>query len=643
MCRIAGFWDFQYGNEYPLDDVVVRMRETMIHGGPDDAGAFTEKESGMALAHRRLSIIDLSPLGHQPMHDGTGRFWITYNGEVYNFQEIRDELLKMGHTFRSHSDTEVILKGFQEWGCDSVKRFRGMYAFAIWDSLNKDLFLCRDRAGVKPRYWYYDGRVFMFASELKALHSHPRFSAEIDRKALATYFAYGYIQSPSCIFQHTEKLEPGHMLRIGRDRKITKWKYWDINDSYLRGEELERSGYWSKKGERETAEELESIMSEGFKYRMIADVPVGVFLSGGIDSSAIVALLTAQGFNLRTFTIGFSDKAYNEADHARKVADYLGTDHTELTCTPEDASKIIALLPEMYDEPFGDSSAIPTYLVSSLARQHVTVSLSADGGDELFGGYNKYPAYMRKIERQERWKNLSRVAHAMKYLRLDRDALCQNLSRLLGGPANNFTHEYIRLFNQLGATTHEELCSLSQRFSFKEELASHGLPDSYPFNDGPLPLDDYHMMMQMDFKNYLPDDVLAKVDRASMAVALESREPFLDTRIIEYVASLPSSLKVKDGVSKYILKEIVYRHIPREILERPKMGFSVPIATWFEKDLKELFTDYLSEERVRREGYLNPDAVASSLNRYRNGNTGEIHRLWFHLMFEMWLERWMKG
>jgi asparagine synthase (glutamine-hydrolysing) len=250
---------------------------------------------------------------------------------------------------------------------------------------------------------------------------------------------------------------------------------------------------------------------------------------------------------------------------------------------------------------------------------------------------------MRKIERQERWKNLSRVAHAMKYLRLDRNALCQNLSRLLGGPANNFTHEYIRLFNQLGATTHEELCSLSQRFSFKEELASHGLPDSYPFNDGPLPLDDYHMMMQMDFKNYLPDDVLAKVDRASMAVALESREPFLDTRIIEYVASLPSSLKVKDGVSKYILKEIVYRHIPREILERPKMGFSVPIATWFEKDLKELFTDYLSEDRVRREGYLNPDAVASSLNRYRNGNTGEIHRLWFHLMFEMWLERWMKG
>jgi asparagine synthase (glutamine-hydrolysing) len=642
VCRIVGFWDFKYGNEYPLDGIVVRMRETLIHGCPDDAGVFTEWESGIALAHRRLSIIDLSPLGHQPMHDGTSRFWITYNGEVYNFQEIRDELLKLGHIFRSHSDTEVILKGFQEWGSDSVKKYRGMYAFAIWDSLKKELFLCRDRAGVKPLYWYYDGRVFMFASELKALHAHPGFSAEIDKRALAAYFAYGYIQSPYCIFRHTQKLEPGHMLKIDGEQKITKWKYWDINDSYARGEELERSGYWSKRGERDTAEELEAILTEGFKYRMIADVPVGIFLSGGIDSSAIVALLTAQGYNLRTFTIGFSDQAYNEADHARKVADYVGTDHTELTCTPKDASQIITLLPEMYDEPFGDSSAIPTYLVSSLARRHVTVSLSADGGDELFCGYNKYPAYKRKIERQERWKTLSRVAYAMRYLRLDRSALCQKFSGLLGGPADSFTHEYIRLFNQLGAETREELCSLSQRFSFKEELATHGLPDSYPFNDGPLPADDYHLMMQMDSKNYLPDDVLAKVDRASMAVALESREPFLDTRIMEFAASLPASLKMKDGISKYILKEVVYKHIPKELLDRPKMGFAVPIATWFAEDLRELFTDYLSEERIRREGYLNPGAVTELLTTYRSGNNNGIQRLWFHLMFEMWLERWMK-
>jgi asparagine synthase (glutamine-hydrolysing) len=643
VCRIVGFWDFKYGNDYPLDDVVVRMRETLIHGGPDDAGAFTESESGLALAHRRLSIIDLSSQGHQPMHDGTRRFWITYNGEVYNYQEIRDELLEMGHTFRSHTDTEVILKGFQEWGLESVKRFRGMFAFAIWDSLKKELFLCRDRAGVKPLYWYYDGRVFMFASELKALHSHPGFSAEIDRKALATYFAYGYIQSPFCIFRHTHKLEPGHFLHLGRDQKISKLKYWDINDSYLRGEDLDKSGYWSKRSERETAEELVAILSEGFKYRMIADVPVGVFLSGGIDSSVLVALLAAQGFNLRTFTIGFPEQAYNEAQYAKKVADHLGTDHTELMCTPKDASKIIPLLPEIYDEPFGDSSAIPTYLVSSLARQHVTVSLSADGGDELFCGYNAYPTYKRRITRLARWKILSRVAYAMRILRLDKGVLCQNLSSLFGGRAFDFTHEYVRLFNQLGAKTPEELCYLSERFSFKEDLATHGLPDAYPFNSGPLPLDDYHIMMQMDFKNYLPDDVLAKVDRASMAVALESREPFLDTKIIEFVASLPASLKVKDGVSKYILKEIVYRHIPKELLDRPKMGFGVPIATWFEEDLRELFADYLSEDRIRREGYLNPSGVASLVKHFRDGNNENIHRLWHHLMFEMWLERWMEG
>ena len=643
MCRIVGFWDFKYGNEYPLDDVVVRMRETLKHGGPDDAGAFTECKSGLALAHRRLSVIDLSSQGHQPMHDGTRRFWITYNGEVYNYREIHHELLQRGHTFRSNTDTEVILKAFQEWGFESVKRFRGMFAFAIWDSLKKELFLCRDRVGVKPLYWYYDGQVFMFASELKALHSHPRFSREIDRRALATYFAYGYIQSPHCIFRHTHKLEPGHLLRLGKDQRISKLKYWEINDSYRRGEDLHKSGYWSKRGEQDTAEELAAILSEGFKYRMIADVPVGVFLSGGIDSSALVALLTAQGFNLRTFTIGFPEQAYNEAPYAKKIANHLRTNHTVLICTPKDASRIIPLLPEIYDEPFGDASAIPTYLVSALAREHVTVSLSADGGDELFCGYDGYPVYERRITRLARHKNLSRVAYAMSVLRLDRGALCQALSSLLGGRAFDITHEYVRLFNQLGAKTPEDLFLLSQRFAFKEELATHGLPDAYPFNSGPLPLDDYHIMMQTDFKNYLPDDVLTKVDRASMAVALESREPFLDTKIIEFVASLPASFKIKDGVSKHILKEIVYRHIPKQLLDRPKMGFTIPIATWFEEDLKELFMDYLSEDRIRREGYLNPSVIASLLKHPHNGKKKNINRPWNHLMFEMWLERWMGG
>lgn len=641
MCRIVGFWDFKYRNDYSLDDVVVRMRETLMHGGPDDAGAFTERELGLALAHRRLSIIDLSPLGHQPMHDGTGRFWITYNGEVYNFREIRGELLKKGHTFRSNSDTEVILEAYQEWGFNSVERFRGMFAFAIWDSLKKELVLCRDRVGVKPLYWYYYDHVFMFASELKALHCHPRFSAEIDRKALATYFTYGYIQSPFSIFQHTHKLEPGYFLIVDRHQNVMKKRYWDIKDFYLRGEDLERSGYWSKKGEQEIVEELEDILRDSFKYRMIADVPVGVFLSGGIDSSTVTALLTAEGFNLKTYTIGFTEKTYSEANHARKVADYLGTEHTELTCTLSGASKIIRLLPEIYDEPFGDSSAIPTYLVSSLARQHVTVSLSADGGDELFCGYNNYPTFKRRIARQGRWKNLLHVSHAMRKLRLDRSVVLQNLSSLLEAREIDFTHQYIRLFNQLGAKSREDLCSLSQRFCFKEELANHGLSDAYLFNDGPVPLDDYHLMMLMDFKNYLPDDVLAKVDRASMAVALESREPFLDTRIIEYVASLPASLKIKDGVAKHILKQIVYKHVPKELLDRPKMGFGVPLETWFKEDLGELFTDYLSEHRIRREGYLNPSIITSLLEHYRRGNKKNIHRLWHHLMFEIWLERWM--
>ncbi len=618
------------------------MRDSMTYGGPDDAGTYLDPDTGVALGHRRLSILDLSPLGHQPMCDDTGNVWITYNGEVYNFHEIRADLEKAGYRFRSNSDTEVMIKAYDAWGLDAVKRFRGMFAFALWDRRTRQLILCRDRAGVKPLYWYQRDGIFLFSSELKAMHQHPSFTKEIDRQALSSLLALGYVTAPNSIFCNVHRLEPGTILVVNERQERKVVRYWDVREAYLNGAELEKSGYWEKRSEEEVADELESVLREAFRFRMVSDVPVGVFLSAGIDSSTLCALLTQEGFHLKTFTIGFNEREFSEAEPAREIARHLGTDHTELFCTPDEARGIIPKLPEMYDEPFGDDSAIPTHLVSQLARRHVTVSLSADAGDELFCGYNKYPTLMKRIRRQRAYPGLPVLGGMLKMIHPDVAYSLYRFMRPVLPEYGDFKNKFVSLRQRLTARTPDELDFLTRVRYQKDELARHGLPEPYPMLGNTAGLDDINAMTYRDFMTYLPDDILVKVDRASMAVALESREPFIDHKVVEFAASLPARLKYRDGVSKYLLRKVLYRYVPERLLDRPKQGFGVPIEQWFRAELRELLVEYLSPSRLKREGFFNAEIVQRLLRDYLDDRRVGIDRLWFLLMFEMWYERWME-
>jgi asparagine synthase (glutamine-hydrolysing) len=641
MCRIAGFWDFHRRGLCDPEQTVVAMRDAMTYGGPDDAGAYVDRETGVAFGHRRLSILDLSPLGHQPMSDDTGNLWITYNGEVYNFQEIREDLLKAGYRFRSNSDTEVMLKAYDAWGLDAVKRFRGMFAFALWDRRTRQLILCRDRAGVKPLYWFHRDGVFLFSSELKGLHQHPAFVKEVDRRSLSTFLQLGYIAGEHSIFTDVHRLLPGHILVINERQEKTITRYWDPREAYLHGRELERSGYWTRKSEEEITDELEAVLRESFRYRMVSDVPVGVFLSAGIDSSTLAALLTQEGFHLKTFTIGFHEQEFSEAGPARAIAEHLGTEHTELFCTPDDARGIIPKLPEMYDEPFGDSSAIPTHMVSRLARRHVTVSLSADAGDELFCGYNRYRTLRDRIKRQRSFPGLPIAGNVLNMISPEVAYQLFRPVKQMFPEVRDFKNTYRNMRLRLKARTVDELDLLTRTYYLPEELAEHGLPEAWPLPGDTSGLDDMNGLLYRDFVTYLPDDILVKVDRASMAVALESREPLIDHKIVEFAASLPSSLKFRNGVTKYLLRKVVHRYIPERLLDRPKQGFGVPVRQWFKKELRDLLVEYLSPERLAREGFLNPPVMQKLLGEYLDGKIVRFDRLWFPLMFEMWHDRWM--
>lgn len=642
MCRITGFWQFKKSTNLNLSKVLTEMRDTMVYGGPDDAGIYIEEKSGLGLGHRRLSIIDLSEKGHQPMCSDDGRYWITYNGEVYNFEQIKNELLQKGYRFNSHSDTEVIIKSFQEWGFDSVAKFRGMFAFAIWDRNKEELTLCRDRVGIKPLYWYHKDNLFLFSSELKAFHKHPGFYKEIDYDGLATFLTYGYISAPKSIFRHTYKLEPGHFLTVGKDQRIKKTKYWDIADYYQEGMELERNGYWLKKTDQEIEDELESILKESFRYRMVADVPVGVFLSGGVDSSLVSALLTDQGFKLKTFTIGFTESKYNEANHAESVANYLGTDHTEEYCTTETAAAIIPRLPALYDEPYGDSSSIPTHLVSIIAKKKVKVSLSADGGDEFFCGYNRYSLVGEKVFRIRERKLLQNLIHISGLIRPEILQAVYNKFKFMLPKYNNFSDKINKLREVIKADDFMQAYRLSLSHFLPGELDEMGIYTNVSNNAYKIEgMDRFHQMMLYDTKSYLPDDILVKVDRASMGVALEAREPLLDHKILEFSARLPIRYKYQGGVKKKIIKNILKKYVPENLTERPKQGFSVPIYNWFKKDLKEYFNDYLNEQRIREEAIFNTSKINNLLNGYHQNNGVNVTKLWFLLMFEMWKDTWM--
>ena len=637
MCGIAGFLDRSFNSD---EAILRRMTDSMIHRGPDDSGysVFNVLEGRVGLGQRRLSIIDLSPRGHQPMR--FKNLTIVYNGEIYNYQEVRSELKQFGYTFQSDSDTEVILAAFHKWGPVSLNKFRGMWAFAIWNDKTKELFLCRDRMGVKPLYWYKHNGLVLFASELKAFHNHPGFIKELDDSAIGLYFKYSYIPAPHCIFKNAHKLQPGSWLIFKNNQEINEFEYWSPDRYFIEGH-LEKDR-WLKRPESEITDELETILTEGFKLRMVSDVPVGMFLSGGIDSSIVTALLQKEYSKpLKTFTIGFHEKKYNEAEWANKIAKHLGTDHTELYCTPKDAFSVIEKLSSIYDEPFGDSSAIPTFLVSQLARKSVTVALSADGGDEQFCGYPRY----LKVNRVHSVPKVFRKSLSA-FLNLVPPSSISQLYRLLNTGSSqwqNMEDKYSKMRDAIGKTNLEDQFNSLKSYFRDKELTSMNvkLVTKYATTI-PEKLDTVTELMRIDLAYSLIDDMLAKVDRASMAVGLESREPFLDNKILEYSSKIPIELKYKNGKTKHILRNILYKYVPSNLVDRKKMGFEVPIHDWFKQDLKPLYKQYLDRGRIQRAGLFNADYINNLTQRYFDNQLIDAHKLWLLCNFEMWREKWLK-
>ncbi len=633
MCGIVGFVDFEKRGS---EAVLRRMTDRLLHRGPDDGGVFFEELENVrvGLGHRRLSILDLSSHGHQPMEFEGIR--IVYNGEVYNFKEIRKSLEKEGYSFDSDSDTEVILKSYHRWGLEALERFNGMFAIAIYDSKEECCYLIRDRSGIKPLYWYRKGGTILFASELKSLHSWPEFDKEIDLDAIGLFLQYQYIPEPHSVFRYARKLKAGYYCKIDLSTgEAVCEKYWDVIEHYNRPQ-LDLT-------ESEALEETERLLKSAFEYRMVSDVPVGIFLSGGYDSSIVTALLQHdRSEKLKTFTIGFREKGYDESPHARKVAEYLGCDHTEYYCTQKEALEILPLLPEIYDEPFADSSAIPTILVSRLAKERVSVSLSADGGDELFAGYDIYPQalrYYRLFSKIPRFFHplLSKTMH-----RIDPSKI-PLLHRTY-----NFETRFAKAMQMLSSPSAIEALRV-RRIQFTQKETDEILRHSYarPETNFDLSnslregLDDIAGMLAMDYKNYMLDDILTKVDRATMSVSLEGREPLLDYRLIEFAARLPTALKYKEGKQKYLLRKIAHKYLPKEIMERPKMGFGVPIYEWFRDELRDYFLRYLDQKRLEREAIFDAKRVVALRDRYLRGEAVNVEKLWSILIFEMWYERWM--
>ncbi len=628
MCGIAGLVDFRRHSSL---DTLKNMTDVLFHRGPDDGGYYFEgvERADVGLGHRRLSILDLSNHGHQPM--AFDHLTMVYNGEVYNFKEIRTELEKLGFSFESHSDTEVILKAYRQWGTEAVHRFNGMFAMAIFDSQKQTLTLIRDRAGVKPLYWYKKDGLFMFASELKSFHEHPAFQKELNHDGLTLFLQYGYIPQPHTIFNHTYKLQAGHILEISTENaQFNIQKYWDVIDCYNQPK-LAIS-------EQEALDETERLLKSACEYRMVSDVPVGMFLSGGYDSSAVTALLQSErSEKLKTFSIGFHEEKFNEAHHAKKVAEHLGTDHTEYYCTQKDALEILPKLPEIWDEPFGDASAIPTTLVSQLARKDVTVSLSADGGDEIFGGYDKYTGIQRKMRAFNKIPGFLQAP--------TRFALRCNLTQHAAEKAGVFNAKdrFNRFSQMIGENEKGLLKKGSQVFTdFDLNSILLNKPNQVQTEfDAEINQAWLDNILAIDYKTYQLDDILTKVDRATMSVSLEGREPLLDYRIIDFVAKLDPNLKINNSNKKYLLKQITHKYLPKEMMDRPKMGFGVPIFDWFKAELKDYLMTYLSEERLKQGGVFNVQAVINLRDRYLVGLDVNINQIWFLLMFEMWREKWM--
>jgi asparagine synthase (glutamine-hydrolysing) len=633
MCGIVGIWA-----QHPIgDDIRAELGEAvrrLRHRGPDDQGIWINR-SGLGLGHTRLSILDLSELGHQPMVSKDGRYVIVFNGEIYNFRQIRDRLESAGHAFAGTGDTEVILRAFAEWGSDAVRQFIGMFAIALWDEETQTLELIRDRIGVKPLYFRWDGSTLCFGSELKALRAFGHWTPQIDPASLGEFLQYGYVAGDRSIYRGVSKLRPGHRLRLTRGQSPVIEPYWSVLDALaepLRG------------SDQQIEDEFEALLIDALRYRMVSDVPVGVYLSGGVDSSLVTSVLAKHyDQSIGTFTIGFSEDSHDESRWAGQVARHCGTRHTEYILDVREALKIAEDWGSLFDEPFGDSSGIPTLLVSRLAREQAKVVLSADGGDELFSGYTVYSRVLERLEtlgRVPAW--LARASatgiSTLAPQRLDPPmlaALVPTLTRV------NAVRKMNRLGGMLGDPTAGRLMDLYVSYWQPKEIAAligsqHATrrgADSYPGTAA-------DQISLWDFHHYLPEDILTKVDRTTMAVSIEGREPLLDHRLAEFAFRLPLHLRRGSLGPKHLLKRVLYRHVPRFLVDRPKRGFGIPLDRWLRTDLRGLVNEYLADERIRSAGLMDWKIIRQLLANFDRGDSDLAPPLWFVLAFEMWREQW---
>jgi asparagine synthase (glutamine-hydrolysing) len=615
MCGIAGLWFSERREEASLRSIGRSVSAAISHRGPDADGIFIGGKNEVLLVHRRLSIIDLTPTGAQPMCTQDGRFTLIFNGEIYNYRELRERLVQEGCRFRGHSDSEVILEGCARWGAERlVPQLNGMYAFALWDERERNLFLARDPIGIKPLFYgWFDGN-FAFSSELKGLRAVDGFTAQVNRHALGLFFKYNYIPAPHSIYEGIFKLPAGSFVRLtDSTTRAEPRRFWTPR-SFIAGE---RRTYARAD---EAIDDLDALLSDSVLKQMVSDVPLGAFLSGGIDSSLVVALMQRHSKQLvKTFSIGFEEAAFNEADYAAQVAAHLGTDHTQMIVTSKEALSLVPQLPRMLDEPLADASAIPTYFVSKLARSDVTVALSGDGGDELFMGYNHC------VQAWNRVRRINQIPCSARKL----------VSLALGGSANYKIAKYSAIF---AAENLDDIYSTMAAHWFKPSEIVAGIGAERP--SAGLSTDPLEAVTHWDMANWLPEDVLTKVDRASMSVSLEARVPILDQRVVEFALSLPVSLKIRDGQRKWLLRQVLYRYVPPELIDRPKQGFAVPVGLWIRGPLREWAEDLLSESSLAAHGYLRPRAIRKKWREHIEAKHDWSELLWSVLMFQAWRAEW---